>query len=150
MWFDVQAAYKEVTGQELPTSRPETSKSQAVGIRPATPPTIKTQSTILAPDLAGLSYREQAICNLVAKGNRRWTNGDTVTHALIDRLIERGRVIQGKGGAVKANGCALMVRAKWSQCPRLKAGVGPDRGAQHTHSQIREFEKWNQVNAFIA
>lgn len=99
MWFDVQVAYQEITGRKLPPSTPKvTPRPCKLFATIDTTPTIKTQSRNPAFDVAGLNHREQAVCSLVAKGNRKRTHGETITHALIDRLIERGRIIEGKDG----------------------------------------------------
>jgi len=83
-WFDVDAAYGALKRGEDISPCPD-----AEPIAPLT----RTH--------AGLSHREQVIVNLVAKGRRCRGNGDTVTHALLDRLIERGCIIQSKGGRLR-------------------------------------------------
>lgn len=94
MWFDVEAAYKEIMGRDL---RPETA-GEVVRIKP---PEVELEPPADAVSPFGLNHREQAICQVVAGGNHTRTMGDTVTHALIDRLIERGRIEVGKGGRLK-------------------------------------------------
>ena len=84
MWFDVEAAYKEIMGREL---RPETA-GEVVPIRPPeVEPEPPADAVSPAADLSGLNHREQAICQVVAGGNHTRTMGDTVTHALILSLI---------------------------------------------------------------
>ncbi|MBI1495220.1 hypothetical protein [Halocynthiibacter styelae] len=111
-WLEL-ARNPDINSMEEPSNHPEPSKSPEIqpergfmmvcGGLMVEEEENNPPADVASPalDLSGLNHREQAICNLVAKGNRARIMGDTVTHALIDRLIERGRIEVGKEGRLK-------------------------------------------------